>query len=123
MTDISPRALRALVRQCDDAISCVPSGPARTALITSRYALRAIADRDEAAGWVRVPCPDPARYDRGECCGGECLTGSEGWVRVPVEPTEEMIAAGTALPGPHGAAITEAIYRAMIAAAPKGGEG
>jgi hypothetical protein len=46
------------------------------------------------------------------------MTLPEGWVAVPEEPTHEMILAGVRLPGPHGTAVVEAIYRAMLAAAP-----
>lgn len=49
-----------------------------------------------------------------------------GWVRVPVEPTQEMINAGRTTPMPSDSEFDEdedyrAVFIAMVAAAPKGG--
>ena len=50
----------------------------------------------------------------------------QGWVRVPVEPTQEMINAGRTTPMPSDSEFDEdedyrAVFIAMVAAAPKGG--
>lgn len=50
----------------------------------------------------------------------------QGWVRVPVEPTQEMITAGRTTPMPSDSEFDEdedyrAVFIAMVAAAPKGG--
>lgn len=90
-TDISPNSLRALATKLSRMAGGYDPDEGGIELLQAvDTALRSIADRDEAAGWVRVP----------------------------VEPTEEMIRATGLRPG----AVVEP-YRAMIAAAPKGGEG
>jgi hypothetical protein len=96
MTDISPPALRTVT---DRILADMEDKTFPASLADAIDALNAIADRDEAAGWVRVP----------------------------VEPTEAMIEAGDSAAEPSGRRVDGAVienwsevYRAMIAAAQEG---
>lgn len=104
MNDLSPQRLRALADALYKRRMGWKGAWKEDPMLAAVDALRAIADRDEAAGWVRVP----------------------------VEPTEEMLAAGDSAAEPSGRRVDGAVienwsevYHAMIAAAPKptGGEG